>query len=440
LGCVTSACLADLGFQVVGVDDDGRRILGLQQGKPPLYEPGLEDLVRRNLSRGKLEFTTDLRSALRGSPYVLLTYDTPVDESDQTDLTQIWTTVDIVAEHLEPGAVVIVSSQVPVGTCDTIVKRISSVSPQREFGLAYVPENLRLGRALERFMRPAMIVIGADSENTLDRVEAFYSYASSPRLRMDLRSAEMCKHAINAYLATCVSFIGELAHLCDEVGANAMKVSDALFRDERVSPHAPLRPGGLGFAGGTLARDLRALEALGRRLNYPTYLTNAVLQVNEEQKRLVERRLRHLYGSFQGLTIGLLGLTYKPGTSTLRRSVALEIAARLGSLGAKIKAYDPKVSLDELRGSQPFGFCALPEEVAAGGHALVILTEWPEFKDLDYRRLASVMDRPVLIDTKNLLDRDRMCEFGFEYFDIGRGTPSPPHYRLDVPARGVVCE
>ncbi|OGS01810.1 MAG: hypothetical protein A3G41_04210 [Elusimicrobia bacterium RIFCSPLOWO2_12_FULL_59_9] len=421
LGTVTCAGLAELGFSVVGVDAEPERVRALEQGHPPIFEPGLAELLARHLATGRLRFSTDLAGALPRSPFVLVTYDTPVDEQDRVDLTQIYAAAEVLAEHLEPNAIVIVNSQVPVGTCEEIQRTIQVQQPNRPFGLAYVPENLRLGRALERFFRPAMIVIGASEPNTWDRVEQFYASVPAPKLRMDLKSAEMTKHAINAYLATCISFINELTNLCDEAGAEATKVAEALRRDERVSPHAPLAPGGLGFAGGTLARDLRALQAVGARLNCPTHLVDAVLAVNQEQRRIVFRRLSKVYGSVAGLTVGILGLTYKPGTSTLRRSAALEIINDLVRAGAQVKAYDPHAALEEVGEKRNFAFYADPAPVAAGSDALVIVTEWPEFRNLDYPTLTASMKRPVLIDTKNLLDPEPLRRKGILYLDVGRG-------------------
>jgi UDPglucose 6-dehydrogenase len=301
-----------------------------------------------------------------------------------------------------------------------------------------VPENLRLGSALERFRKPAMLVIGSNQEATVDRLEAFFSMLQCGKVRMSLRSAEMTKHAINSYLATCVSYINELGNLCDAVGADATAVSAALRMDERVSPRAPLLPGGLGFAGATLARDLRALQALGQRVSHPTHLFDAVLEVNEEQKRIVYRRLSALFGSLERLTVGILGLTYKTGTSTLRRSTAIDIARELKNAGATVKAYDPKAAIEELNGEEIFQFCSSVDEVAANSNALVIVTEWPEFKNLDFAALGPRMKNRVLIDTKNLLDPDRLRSLGYTYSDIGRGTPME-WSKASNGDRGMVC-
>jgi UDPglucose 6-dehydrogenase len=422
LGSVTAACLAEMGYSVIGVDEDATRIAKLNVGTAPLFEPGLDVLLQQGLASGRLRFTTDYADGLRGSSCVWLAYDTTVNERDEVDLKIIIAAAEKIAQDLKEDAVLIVHSQVPVGTCEQIESVVRSGAATRPFGIACIPENLRLGNALECFRKPAMLVIGSNQEATIDRVEAFCSMLPCRKLRMNLRSAEMTKHAINCYLATCISYINELANLCDAVGANASMVSAALRMDERVSPRAPLLPGGLGFAGATLARDLRALQALGKRVAHPTQLFNAVLEVNEEQKRIVYRRLNALFGSLERLTVGILGLTYKTGTSTLRRSAAIEIARGLKSAGATVKAYDPHAATEELCGEDTVQFCSSADEAAADSSALVIATEWPEFKDLDFAALGARMKHRVLIDTKNLLEPDRLRALGYTYSDIGRGT------------------
>jgi UDPglucose 6-dehydrogenase len=267
LGSVTSACFADLGRNVVGVTDDPERAATLNSGAPPLFEPGLAELMAKHVATGRLRFTSSLREGVKGSSYVVIAYDTPMNEQDEPDLVQIAATMDALAGSLEDGATIIISSQVPVGTCEALADRLRSLNPGLRFGTSCVPENLRLGQAIERFLRPDFLVFGVDSEATMGRVEALYSPIPGPRARTDLRTAEMTKHAINAYLATCISFGNELANLCDEVGADAFQVVQALKLDSRVSPKAPLAPG-LGFSGGTLARDMTVLKKLAAQHGY----------------------------------------------------------------------------------------------------------------------------------------------------------------------------
>lgn len=425
LGSVYSACLAELGYSVVGVDRDQNRVKNLNQGVPPLFELGLGELIAKNISLNRLSYTVDLKDAVVGASFVLIAFDTRVDENDEVDLSEVYDTAAELTEWLENDSIVIVSSQVPVGTCEEIKSLIRKKRPSLDFDVACVPENLRLGQAIDRFMNPERIVIGADNDNTLDKVEAFFSVVKAPKMRMNSRSAEMTKHALNAFLATSISFINEIANLCDEVGADALKVAEALRLDSRIGPKAMLKPG-LGFAGGTLARDLKVLQKLGGKVGYETRLINGVLEVNRQQNHMIAGKLLRIYGSLQNLTVGVLGLTYKAGTSTLRRSASLEIIRDLTDGGTKVRAYDPKADLREIQGHREFEFCSDPLTVARGSDALVFVTEWPEFKELDFSRVKSLMKKPVVVDAQNMLDAERLIQMGFIYLGVGRGQSSHP--------------
>lgn len=420
LGAVYSACLADLGYQVTGVDPDKNRVNDLKNGVPPVFEPGLKELLTSNIQSGRLQYATDAGEGLKGCAYVIVTFDTPVDDNDDVDLSPVLDACREISSKLENGIILIIASQVPVGTCDYIKSMIKQSNPLLQFDIAYCPENLRLGKAIEYFKKPDRIVIGADRSETLDKLEAFFSVVQAPRLRMDIRTAEMTKHALNAFMATSISFANELANICDEVGADAMKIAEALKSDMRIGPGVPLYPG-LAFAGGTLARDMKILERLGKRYGYETPLFTGVLEVNRRQNKLVIKKLRRIYGSVEGLTIGVLGLTYKAGTSTLRRSAALEIIKDLTVNGAAVRAYDPKAAPEELSLHKSFEFLPDPYAVAKGANALVILTEWPEFTKLDFDLIKETMKKPVIIDGKNLLDSQGLIDKGFTYSGVGRG-------------------
>jgi UDPglucose 6-dehydrogenase len=420
LGCVFSACLADLGYRVTGVDRSRRRTEDLSTGKPPVFEPGLGELIKAKLDAKSLSYTTDLAAGLRGSHYICITFDTPVDDNDDVDLSEIMALAADMAGWLEKGSVVMVSSQVPVGTCERIKSIILKNNPAADFDVAYVPENLRLGQAIRRFKNPDGIVIGADSPATLEKVERFYDVIRAPRLTMNLRSAEMTKHAINAFLATSISFANEMGNLCDRLGADALKVAKALRLDKRIGGGLPLSPG-LGFAGGTLARDLKTLTKLWRQYDHQGHIIEAVLKVNKEQNRLVTRKLERYFGTMSGLNVGILGLTYKAGTSTLRRSAALEIIADLVAQGVTVKAFDPKVDPEEVSRHAEFRSCADAYQAAEGADALVVVTDWPEFKDLDFNLIKSAMRKPVIIDTRNMLDERQIVAAGLTYFGVGRG-------------------
>ncbi len=421
LGSVYSACLAEAGYSVIGVDSDNKTVNELKKGVPPIFEPGLKELIKRNLDLKKLNYTTDLALAIKGAKYVLITLDTPVNDRDEVDLSPVLAVNSILAGNMQKGAIIIVSSQVPVGTCGRMKSAILLENPGLDFDIAYSPENLRLGKAIDCFQRPGRIVIGADSEKTLDRVTKFFDVVDAPKVRMNLRTAEMTKHALNAFLATSISFANEIGNICDEVGADAFQVAEALASDDRIGAGLPLRPG-LAFSGGTLARDLKVLKKLSKELDYPSPLINGVLKVNQKQNKVIIRKLEKIYGPISNLQIGILGLTYKAGTSTLRRSAAIEIIEDLVRGGAMVKAYDPKASPGEVRRHRGFEFCNNALAAARGSNALIVLTEWPEFKDIDYKTIKSVMKKPVIIDGKNLLDGDSLIKLGFTYSGIGRGN------------------
>ena len=420
LGSVVSACLADLGYTVIGTDQNNRSIEVLNKGIPPLFEPGLEELIKKNIKTNRLSYTTHIANALKGCNHVLITYDIPVSENDEVDLSVTFATVKEIAEHLENNTVITVSSQVPIGTCEQIKAMIQKLNPTVDFDIAYSPENLRMGQAIERFLHPERIVIGAENDATLEKVENLFSVIHAPIIRMDLKTAEMTKHAVNAFLATSISFANEMGNLCDEVGADASKLAQALASDTRIGPHLPLSPG-LAFGGGTLARDLLILQDLGDRLNYQTWLIDGVVQVNEQQKKLVIRKLEKIYGSVGKLTVGVLGLAYTAGTSNLRHSTALEIINRLVYGGAFVKAYDPKADAEEVRTHREFAFCEDPYQTATNSDALVIAADRPEFRELDFDLIKSVMKKPVIIDAKNMLDGRPLLAKGFLYSGVGTG-------------------
>lgn len=420
LGSVVSACLADLGYTVIGTDQNNRSIEVLNKGIPPLFEPGLEELIKKNIKTNRLSYTTHIANAVKGCNHVLITYDIPVSENDELDLSVTFATVNNIAEHLENNTVITVISQVPIGTCEQIKAMIQKLNPAVDFDIAYSPENLRMGQAVERFLHPERIVIGAENDATLEKVENLFSVIHAPIIRMDLKTAEMTKHAINAFLATSISFANEMGNLCDEVGADASKLAQALASDTRIGPHLPLSPG-LAFSGGTPARDLLILQNLGDRLNYQTWLIDGVVQVNEQQKKLVIKKLEKIYGSVGKLTVGVLGLAYTAGTSTLRYSTALEIINRLVYGGAFVKAYDPKADTEEVRTHWEFAFCEDPYQTATNSDALVIAADRPEFRELDFDLIKSVMKKPVIIDAKNMLDGRPLLAKGFLYSGVGTG-------------------
>jgi UDPglucose 6-dehydrogenase len=420
-GAVAAACLADLGYSVVGVEQDESRVQKLNLGKAPLFEPGLDDLLSKGIRSGNLSFTTSLRQGLAEARNVFIMFDTPVDENDEIDLSGIFTTAQEMAPYLLPDSLILVTAQVPVGTSRQIANMIQEANPQADFGIAYIPENLRLGQAIERFLHPPLPVMGADRAETLDRLEKLLSVLPVTWMRVDLQTAEMTKHALNAFLAVSICFANELGNICDAVGADGIKLAQALRLEPRIGSKAMLFPG-LGFSGGTLARDMRTLQHLGDRFEIETSLIDGAWESNQRQNRSVVRNLKKTFGSLAGLKVGVLGLTYKPDTSTLRRSASIEIIGELVAEGVEVKAYDPKADRQELEKHPEIHVREDAYAAVDQVDALILITPWPEFKSLDYPRIFSTMKRPVIFDTQNVLDPDALAMIGFSYFGIGRGT------------------
>lgn len=413
LGCVTSACLSDLGYDVIGIDNDNTVVKGLQHGNAPLFEPGLDELIKKNIDCKRLRFTSDIKQ-IADAEYVLLTIDTPVDDHDMVDLNSVHQAIHEIATHVYKDTTIIIQSQVPVGTCDDFIIAIKKQRPDLEFGLAYCPENLRLGKAIEVFQKPDRIIIGVNDDKTANKVRKLFDVINCPKMVMDLKSAEMTKHSINAFLATCISFINWVGMICDEVGADPKMVSEGLMSEQRIGTKLPLRPG-LGFAGGTLGRDLRILEQFSNEFHIKPNLMEYVLTINHQQNISVVKKLLKTFKNLDGLKIGIMGLTYKAGTSTLRRSTSLEIINELLTLGADVRAHDPSIlSIDTIH-NEKFHLCTSSYEMAEGTSALLIFTDWPEFRDLDYSRIFTKMKQPIIFDMKNFLNKDKLKDLGFDF-------------------------
>ena len=421
LGLVSAAGLADMGYRVSALDSRPGIINEIQQGRLPIFEPGLDDLVEKQRHAGNLFFEADPAVALAGAEIVLIAYDTPVDDNDQVDLTIVEKTISAAAPYLAAHALVIINSQIPVGTTEKWQTVIENKRPGAEIDLVCSPENIRLGQALELFRKPDMIVIGSDSERARDKAEKFFSAFACEKFHVSCRTAEMTKHALNVFFATCISFANELGNLCDAVGADGMQIAKILKQDSRIGKKAQVRPG-LGFAGATLARDLRALQSLGKKTGVPTPLAETVLEINHRQTDRVAHMVENYFeGNLRDKNLAVYGLTYKPGTSTLRRSAAIEIIRELHKRGAKITAHDPKADLSEYDGDRIFEFCRDPYRAAENSSAILLMTEWPEYREIDFERIKKTMAHPMILDAKNFLDGDKLRAAGYTYLEIGRG-------------------
>ncbi len=417
LGCVVASSLAQLGHDVTGVDFDVAAVDKLVIGQAPVFEPGLEEQMAAGIAAGRLRFTTDFSRALEAVEAALITFDTPVDDDDRADLGPIDRAFSELALHLPDTAVVVVSSQIPAGSCRRYAEGLGRARPEWCGDIAYSPENLRLGEALSTFTTVERLVIGAASSRAAGRTEALFDGVSGERLVMSLESAEMAKHALNSFLALSVSYANEVAALAETAGADMRDVVRALKTDRRIGAGAFLSPG-MGFAGGTLARDVQALRAMGGVAPGSTPMLDATLDVNRRRKQVIVDKLKRLVGPLEGTQIAILGLTYKPGTNTLRRSISLELALMLLAVGAVVTAHDPMIS--ELPpGSPSVKLFPTPEQAASGAAVVVLATAWPEYARVDPERLGASMARRLIVDTSNSLDSVAYERAGFAYEGIG---------------------
>jgi UDPglucose 6-dehydrogenase len=414
VGLVTAACFAELGHRVVARDIVAEKVEALSRGETTIHEPGLAELVARNSDR--LTFTTEMDELLDAARLLFVCVDTPPTRSGDADLSRVRSVIEDLRS--DGDHVLVMKSTVPAGTGESIRRDLP--------GVPYVscPEFLKEGSAVEDFMHPDRVVIGADpgDESAADAVAELYEPLGGEIVRTDVASAEMIKLASNAFLATKISFVNEIANVCEEVGADVGEVARGMGLDERIGPSF-LRAG-IGYGGSCFPKDLKALKQLAGNTGYHFQLLTAVIEVNELQKRRVVKKLQNRLGPLVGRRIALLGLAFKPDTDDMREASSLVLAARLQGEGAEVVAYDP-VAADAARGLLPgVEFCDSALEALDGADAAVLVTEWPEFAQLDWSEVASRMARPLLIDGRNFLDADVLRKADFEYEGIGRAAES----------------
>jgi UDPglucose 6-dehydrogenase len=398
LGCVTAACLAEH-FEVIGHDPDAATVAGLAAGTPPIYEPGLTPLIEAGLASGQLRFSFDPAVAA-GADVIWIAYDTPVDANDNPDVEFVFTRIAELVPYAKAGTLIVISSQMPVG----FVARLETYARDvgAEVAIAYVPENLRLGQALEVFRTPDRVVAGVRSETDKTRLFDLLRPFTTNVLWMSPESAEMTKHALNGFLATSVTFINEIAGICERVGADVKDVERGLKTDVRIGERAYLSAGG-GFAGGTLARDVRALIAAATAAETPHGLLDGVMSTNKSAQQWVERTLTRELDDLAGTRIAILGLTYKPGTDTLRRSTSVELAQRLHTLGADVRAYDPAITALPRELSDHLTLVDSVDGALREADAVVIGTPWPTFAQLRPKNFRS-MHRRIIVDPTRFLE------------------------------------
>jgi len=423
VGLVSGACFADFGHQVICVDKDVSKIEQLHQGIMPIFEPGLEDLVRSNVKAGRLSFTTELGEAVRDADTVFIAVGTPSRRGDgHADLSYVEQAAREIAEHMLGYTVVVNKSTVPVGTGDLVQSIMAEVNPKGDFSVVSNPEFLREGAAIGDFKRPDRVVVGTEDERARQVMRELYRplfLNETPIMFTDRRTSELIKYAANAFLAVKIAYINEMADLCEQVGANVQEVARGIGLDNRIGKK--FLNAGPGYGGSCFPKDTLALMRTAQEAHAPVTIVEATVASNtSRKKRMAGKVIEACGGDVQGKTIGILGLTFKPNTDDMRDSPSLDIVPALLAAGAKIRAFDPEgmeEAKKELAGIEMMGG---PYEVAENADAIVILTEWDQFRALDFERIATQMKKPVMVDLRNIYNPADLRQDGFTYVSIGR--------------------
>lgn len=415
LGTVVSNCLAKLGHEVIGLDEDKKVIADLNNGKAPLFEPGLEDLLKENLKNENIRFTSK-KTAVKECDVLWVTFDTPVDADDNADVGYVEKQIISVIKNLKSNAKVIISSQVPAGFTRQLKNKCSKLYPGKKLYFSCSPENLRLGKAIKVFMEPDRIIIGTEKDEKVQFEELFLSISN--RLEwMSIESAEMTKHAINSFLAAEVSFANELGTICEKVGADMKEVERSLKTEERIGPKAYLKAG-TAFSGGTLARDIRFLSALGDKYKLPLPLIRSVKKSNDAHKNWIQNKCKECLGSLKNKKIAVLGLTYKAGTDTLRRSLSVELCKALKKYGAIIYAFDPAVKELPTDLQKIIKLCRDIETAVKPVDCVVISTEWPEFREMSSENIDMIASK-YIIDANGFMKEQFIKLNKLKYYSVG---------------------
>jgi UDPglucose 6-dehydrogenase len=427
VGLVTGACFAEFGVHVTCMDSDNRRIEKLEKGEIPFFEPGIAELVAKGVKEGRLSFTTDIAQAVDKALVIFIAVGTPPSPDGSADLSFVKEVGRGIARHMSSYKVIVTKSTVPVGTGEAIreVVKKTQKDPIR-FDMVSNPEFLREGSAIEDFMRPNRVIIGADSDQAIAIMKDLYRplyLIETPIIVTDVPTAELIKYASNAFLATKISFINEIANLCEKVGANVQMVAKGMGLDHRIG--AKFLHAGPGFGGSCFPKDLAALIQTGERHGYPMQIASAASRVNDSQRGRMVDKIREALGGLKGKTLAMLGLSFKPNTNDLREAPALTIGRVLLAEGASIRAYDPEALAEACQMMPELQACRDTYHAAEGADALVIMTEWNVFRNLDFEKLKSVMRVPVLLDLRNIYDPERIAAAGFKHVSVGRMAQSP---------------
>jgi UDPglucose 6-dehydrogenase len=420
VGLVTAACFADLGNRVVALDVDEKRVENLKKGIMPIYEPGLEELVMRNVKGGRLTFTTSYEDALKGAEFAFIAVGTPSGVEGNADLQYVEVAARSIARSMTAPLIIINKSTVPIGTGDWVADIVKNAQPKPiDFAVVSCPEFLREGSAIGDFMSPHRNVIGSLDKDAANKVAQLHLPLRAPIVITDLRTAEMIKYASNAFLATKISFINELADLCELVGADVKEVAAGMGYDARIGRH--FLDAGLGWGGSCFPKDVQALAYMAKEKGLNPRILNEVMNVNYDRRKEVTQHVESMLGGLKGRTVGMLGLAFKPNTDDMRDAPSVDISNALIAGGAKVRGYDPvarEVAAPLMPAVEIFDDVY---KMAEGCDALIVVTEWNEFKQLDLEKVKGILKSPVVFDGRNIYDPDRMKGMGFTYRAIGRG-------------------
>ena len=420
VGLVTAACFADLGSRVIALDIDKNKIEGLRRGVMPIYEPELEELVERNVQAGRLSFTTSYVEGLKETDYVFIAVGTPSGENGEADLRYVESAAQSIAKHMQAPLIIVNKSTVPVGTGDYVAEIVQRHQPNHiPFSVVSCPEFLREGSAIGDFMNPHRIVLGSLDHDAAEKVAQLHLPLRAPIMITDLRTAEMIKYASNAFLSTKISFINEIANICEALGADVKEVAVGMGYDNRIGLH--FLEAGLGYGGSCFPKDVLALAHMAKEKGRHPQLLQAVIEINTDRRSMAVNKLKEMVGDFKAKTIGVLGLAFKPNTDDMRDAPSLNIANELLKAGAKVKAYDP-VAMGVAASLLPDAtMCPDAYSAATGCDALIVMTEWNEFKALDLERIRDLMRSPKIFDGRNIYDPEKVRALGFQYIGVGRG-------------------
>lgn len=420
VGLVTAACLAELGNKVICADNDRKKVAGLKKGVIPIYEPGLEELVSNNTKKKRLVFTNSIKEAVRSSDVIFIAVGTPSMGNGEADLTGIENVAHNIAINMDGYRLIVEKSTVPVETGEWVKHTISTYIKRKvKFDVASNPEFLREGSAIVDFMHPDRIVIGVESKKARDILINLYKPLKSPIVVTNIKSAELIKHASNAFLATKISFINAISRICDKVGADVLEVAEGMGLDKRIG--RAFLNAGIGYGGSCFPKDLDAFISIADKMGFDFELLRAAKNTNEEQKAFILKKIKDSLWIIKDKTIGVLGLSFKPNTDDIRNAPSLDLIAALQSEGAKIKLYDPQAMEKAKDTLANVKFSKDAYEVCKGSDCLLIVTEWDEFKEIDFVRVKKLLKRPLIIDGRNVYDARSLRKLGFTYVGVGRG-------------------